>query len=454
MSKAFEMNRRTALKGLGTVLALPMLDAMLPGVAQAAPESVATTASGHPLRMAFCYVPNGMHMQAFTPKDEGAGYELPELLEPLKGLRDEFSILSGLTHTKANANGDGGGDHARAMSTFLTGCQAKKTHGADIRIGISVDQLAAQQIGGRTRFASLELGCDAGAQAGNCDSGYSCAYSNNLAWKSESTPVAKEINPKLVFERLFSNGNAAETAEMKARREKYNRSILDFVLSDARRLHDRVGAADRRKLDEYLTAVRELERRIAGSGRAVDTEALGFKPPAGLPSQYDEHIRLMGDLMVLAFQTDTTRIATFVLANEGSNKSYPQVEVPEGHHDLSHHGNDAKKHEKIKRINKFHLTQFAYIVERLKSVQEGSGSLLDNCMVIYGSGIGDGDRHNHNDLPILLAGKGGGTLATGRHVKFDSGTPLTNLYLSMLDRMGVKADRFGDSTGRLHGLEG
>jgi hypothetical protein len=449
MSKSFEITRRTALRGLGTALALPFLEGMFSSVGQAAPAA----AGAGPMRLAFFYVPNGVHMQDWTPTAEGTDYALPHILEPLAGLKSEFSVLTGLTQSKANANGDGPGDHARALASFLTGCQAKKTHGADIRVGVSVDQIAADQVGRYTRFPSLELGCDAGAQSGNCDSGYSCAYSSNIAWKSATQPLVKENNPRSVFERLFTNGRPGESAEARARRERNQKSVLDFVRDDAQRLRTRLGVNDQRKLDEYLGAVREIELRIAAASKPIDLTAVsGQAVPAGIPKDYGEHIRLMGDLMVLAFQTDVTRVSSFVLANEGSNKSYAFIEVPEGHHDLSHHGNDAAKHEKIKKINRFHMEQFAYVLGRLKSIPEGEGSLLDRCQIVYGSGIGDGNAHNHDNLPVLLAGRGAGTLNPGRHIKYENGTPLNNLYLMLLEHMGVQAEHMGDSTGKLSGL--
>jgi hypothetical protein len=449
MSKSFEITRRTALRGLGTALALPFLEGMFSSVGQAAPAA----AGAGPMRLAFFYVPNGVHMQDWTPTAEGTDYALPHILEPLAGLKSEFSVLTGLTQSKANANGDGPGDHARALASFLTGCQAKKTHGADIRVGVSVDQIAADQVGRYTRFPSLELGCDAGAQSGNCDSGYSCAYSSNIAWKSATQPLVKENNPRSVFERLFTNGRPGESAEARARRERNQKSVLDFVRDDAQRLRTRLGVNDQRKLDEYLGAVREIELRIAAASKPIDLTAVsGQAVPAGIPKDYGEHIRLMGDLMVLAFQTDVTRVSSFVLANEGSNKSYAFIEVPEGHHDLSHHGNDAGKHEKIKKINRFHMEQFAYVLGRLKSIPEGEGSLLDRCQIVYGSGIGDGNAHNHDNLPVLLAGRGAGTLNPGRHIKYENGTPLNNLYLTLLEHMGVQAEHMGDSTGKLSGL--
>lgn len=440
------ISRRTTLKGLGTAIALPLLDAMSPR------SLVAAERAAEPLRMAFLYVPNGKHMPDWLPTSEGTGYALPKTLQPLAGLKDEFCVLSGLTHQKANANGDGGGDHARALTTFLTGTQARKTDGADIRAGVSVDQIAAREFGKVTRFASLEVGADAGAQSGNCDSGYSCAYSSNIAWRSENQPVAKEVDPKLIFDRLFTSGRPGESAEARARRERYNKSILDLVGEDARRLQRNVGIADQRKLDEYLTAIRELETRIAKAAEAPDGKSLPLDRPRGIPASYEDHLRILGDLVVLAFQTDTTRVSTLVFANEGSNRSYPFLDVPEGHHDLSHHEGKEEKQAKLQRINQFHVTQFAYFLERLRSVREGDQTLLDRSLIVYGSGIADGNAHNHNNLPIILAGKGGGLVTPGRHIAYRDGTPLTNLYLTMLDGAGIHLESLGDSTGRLSGL--
>ena len=300
----------------------------------------------------------------------------------------------------------------------------------------------------------MELGCDRGLQSGNCDSGYSCAYSANLSWRGPATPMAKEIDPRLVFERLFSAPAKDETDANRAKRELYNKSILDFVLDDALRLKNRLGMTDQRKLEEYLSAVREIELRIARHGRTPAKGPTGVATPKGVPDDYQEHLRLLLDLLVLAFQGDLTRISTFVLANEGSNRSYKFIDVPDGHHDLSHHGGNKAKLEKIRQINRFHIKNFAYFVGKLKAIQEGDGTLLDNCMLLYGSGNGDGNRHNHDDLPILLVGKGGGTIKTGRHVVYPrpKQTPLTNLFLGLLDRMGAPTDRLGDSTGKLEGL--
>lgn len=438
------ISRRTALKGLGVSVALPFLEAMLPQSLSAQAGSAARTL---PRRMAFLYVPNGVHVPDWTPATEGREFELQRTLRPLAAVKDDLLVFTGLTVDKARPNGDGPGDHARAMSAFLTGCQPRKTSGADIRAGVSVDQFAARHA--TTRFPSLEIGCEAGAQAGNCDSGYSCAYSANISWRGEATPQPKEINPRAVFDRLFAGPPQGQAAQ----RYLFNQSILDFVREDANALRRRLGAADINRVDEYLTSIREIEQRIQRTRTDPTPQAPAGTPrPSSIPTEYRDHLRIMADILVLAFQGDVTRIATFVFANEGSNRPYRNINIPDGHHDLSHHGNNREKQEKIARINKFHIEQFAYLLKRLKHIREGEGRLLDNCMILYGSGNGDGNAHNHDNLPILLAGKAGGTLSTGRHIRYAHNTPLCNLYLDMLDRMGVQAERFGDSTGRLRGL--
>ncbi|AGA30450.1 DUF1552 domain-containing protein [Singulisphaera acidiphila] len=452
MRSARQISRRTVLRGLGTAIALPWLEAMSTTAALAAPAGAAGKAATAPLRMAFFYVPNGAHMADWTPKEVGTDFTLPYILEPVSAFKDDLLVMTGLTQKNGFALGDGGGDHARALSTFLTGCHPLKTDGANIRVGVSVDQIAALKVGGQTRFPSLELGIDRGAQSGSCDTGYSCAYSSNISWRTESTPMAKEVNPRLVFDRLFTSQNATGTAASRARRDFYKKSILDYVAEDAATLKGRLGITDQRKVEEYLTAVREIERRVDRASNQTGGDLPQIARPSGVPRDFQEHVHLMCDLMVLAFQGDVTRISTFMFANEGSNRSYPVIDVPEGHHELSHHGGDPKKHEKIKRINHLHVSQFAYFLGKLKAIKEGEGTLLDNAMIVYGSGISDGNRHNHDDLPILVAGKGGGSLQTGRHLKVADNTPLNNLYLSLLDRMGAPVDRFGDSTGRVEGL--
>ncbi|HEX3147621.1 MAG TPA: DUF1552 domain-containing protein [Gemmataceae bacterium] len=440
------IDRRTALKGLGAAVALPWLEIMTP-VASAAPANALS-----PLRAAFLYVPNGMHMQDWTPKAEGALGELPATLEPLKAFKSDINVFSGLALDKAKANGDGPGDHARAQASFLTGRQARKTNGSDIRIGQSADQWIAQHVGDQTKFSSLEIGIEGGRQAGNCDSGYSCAYQSNFSWRDDNTPNAKEIDPKQVFERLFGSGSSKDKNESRDKRDRANKSILDFVNEEAKALEKDLGAADQRKMEEYLTAVRELELRIQRAGE-VKNAAPSFKPtgpaPTGIPKDAQEHMRLMADMMVLAFQADLTRVVTLPLANDGSNRSYPTIGVPDGHHEISHHQSDKKKQEKIQKINHFHIQQLAYLLGKLKSVKEGDKTLLDQVMLVYGSGIGDGNRHNHDDLPILMAGHGGGSVKCGRHMKFAKDTPLMNLYLAMFERMGCGTKTFGDSTGVL-----
>lgn len=450
----YPITRRAALKGLGTAIALPWLESLAPAAGPAAnPTTIAGTGQ-FPRRIAFFYVPNGIHMPAWTPKGEGQLGALPDTLKSLEPYKNYLNVLSGLELDKARPNGDGPGDHARAMAAFLTGRQPRKTHGADIQVGISADQHVALAVGDHTRFPSLELGIERGLNAGNCDSGYSCAYSANLSWRSESTPNAKECDPKLVFDRLFGGNDPKELAAARAKRDLYNKSVLDFVLEDAKSLNQRLGQGDQRKLDEYLTAVREVEDRIEKTRQANADRKNAPKPnmpqPTGIPKDLKDHLRLMSDLFVLAFQTDLTRVVTFPFANDGSNRPYPFIEVPEGHHDCSHHGSNPTKLAKIQKINTFHIEQLAYLVGKLASVKEANGlNLLDNSMLVYGSGIGDGNRHNHDDLPILLLGKGGGTIETGRHLNYSRGTPLMNLYLSLFDRMGASTERFGDSTGRL-----
>jgi hypothetical protein len=449
--KTWHLPRRTFLRGLGTTLALPLLDAMAP--LRAVASEGAKSQPKHPRRLAFLYIPNGADMANWTPKTEGANFVLPATLEPLQPYQQDLQVVSGLAHDKARPNGDGAGDHARASATFLTAAQARKTAGADIHVGVSIDQVAASRIGRLTRLPSLELGCDKGQRSGNCDSGYSCAYSFNISWKTPSTPMPPEVDPRLVFERLFASERNNESAEARARRQNYRQSVLDFVQEDAQRLRSNLGYTDQRKLDEYLTAVRELEQRIE---RAEQFKATlpDVSKPTGVPETYAQHLRLLFDLQTLAFQTDTTRISSFILAHDGSNRPYPWIGVSDGHHDLSHHGNDEEKKAKIARINRFHIEQFAYFLGRLKAVKEGEGTLLDNCMIVYGGAISDGNRHNHDELPVILAGRGGGTLETGRHIRYPRNTPMANLFLSLLDRAGAgeSIERFGDSSGRLENI--
>ncbi|MGL4555743.1 MAG: DUF1552 domain-containing protein [Gemmataceae bacterium] len=437
------ISRRTVLRGLGVSLALPLLEGM---------TFAAATPAKAPRRMAFLYVPNGIMMEDWTPAEAGPLTKLTPTLEPLAAFRDDLLVLSGLTADKARPNGDGPGDHARAMSAFLTGSQPVKTAGANIKVGVSADQYAARQIGAATKFPTLEIGCEGGRTAGGCDSGYSCAYSSTISWRTEASPVAKETNPRLVFNRLFG-GKVGDAGGYKA--AAYKKSLLDFVAEDAKTLRGRLGSADTRKLDEYLDGVREIERRLAKfdqPSELITAAPAGAKEPTGLPKAQSEHLRLLGDMMVLAFQADLTRICTFVFANEGSNRPYREIGISEGHHDLSHHQRKKEKTDKLQQINRFHVEALAHLLGRLKAVKEGDKTLLDSCMIAYGSGNSDGNRHNHDNLPILVAGQGGGSLKTGRHVSYARNTPVANLWIEMMDRMGVKVDRFGDSNGRLSEL--
>lgn len=445
------LSRRRLLRGMGTAIALPFLDAMLPNRLLTAGAAERSTA---PLRMAFLYVPNGMHMPDWTPTREGANYDLPKTLEAIKAHQKQVNVLTGLTLDGAAAHGDGGGDHARSVAAFLTGAHPRKTEGADIQNGVSVDQVAAEAVGRKTRFSSLEMGLEASAQAGRCDSGYSCVYTSNMSWRSPTSPMAKEIDPVAVFDRMFAGQTVRETHKAKSIRDRYRKSVLDFVLEDAGDLKRVLPESDRRKLDEYLYSVRDVEKRFVGVDKLSMTEegVPDYPRPAGVPRKMEDHAKLMMDIIALAFQTDNTRIISFMFTNAGSNRGYPDLGVSEGHHDCSHHGKSKDKQEKIATINRFHIQQFAYLLDRLSRLREADGTLLDNSMIVYGSGISDGDRHNHDNLPILLAGNAGGRITSGRHVRYPNKTPLCNLYLWMLQQMDVRVSGFGDSNGTLENL--
>jgi hypothetical protein len=444
-SPANSVSRRAFLRTASSLIALPAMESF--GFRAFAAEK--TVAS--PTRMAFLYIPNGVNMHTWTVKGEGTGYELSPTLQPLAGLKSDFSVFSNLAHDKAESNGDGAGDHARATATFLTGCQAKKTAGGDIHIGQSVDQIAATQLGDRTRLASLELSTDGERSSGRCDSGYSCAYQFNLSWKTDTMPMAPEMDPRLVFERLFGITAGVSSADAE-RRAKYQKRILDFALSDAKSLQKRLSSNDNRKLDEYLSSVRDIEQRIQKAEKMKSELPPGVTAPTAIPGTTQEHIRMMFDLLLLSFQTDSTRIATFMLAHDGSNRSFPEIGVPDAHHNISHHQNNPERLEKIAKIDNFYVQQLAYFLQRMKDTKEGNQNLLDSSMVVYGGGISDGNTHDHDRLPVILAGRGNGTLNPGRHVNLADKVPMTNLYLAMLERMGVKAERMGDSNGVLEDI--
>ena len=440
-----QLPRRTFLRGMGTVIALPMLDAMVPSFARGRAFE-----SSPPVRLAFVYVPNGIVMKDWTPKATGKDFEFTRILKPLEALRADISVLSNLDSHTGNALGDGPGDHARAGASFLTGVHCRKTAGADIHGGVSVDQVAAGKLTGVTRFASLELGCEDSRTVGDCDSGYSCAYTNSLSWRTPQNPMPPEVNPRAAFERLF--GTAEDLSldpQMRARRLKYRKSVLDLARNDTQSLVNKLGPGDQRKLDEYLFSIREVERRIESAERETRQLNPGIDKPAGIPFEFPQYAKLMCDLQVLAFQSDLTRVVSLVIGREGSNRVYQEIGISDPHHPLTHHRNNPDWIEKVTRINTLHVELFAYLLLRLKETTEADGSLLDHSMIVYGSGLADGNRHTHEALPVVLAGKGGGSLKPGKHSIAPGGTPITNLYLSVLDRMGVYEERLGDSTGRL-----
>jgi hypothetical protein len=434
------LSRRTLLKGLGVSIALPMLDSMLPAFA---PNTKA------PLRMMFNYVPNGIVMKDWTPTGSSTAFDLPRILQPMAAHRDRMLLVSGLMQKNGNANGDGPGDHARAAATYLTGVHAKKTQGADIYVGISMDQVAAQKVGNATRFPSLELTCEDGRMVGGCDSGYSCAYSNSISWRSATTPNPPELSPRAAFERLFGTSDEDPATRKKFRR--YDRSILDGVMEDTKNLERNLGPSDRRKIDEYMTSVREIEARIQKAESDNKEIVPPMDKPVAAPADLSDHARLMYDLMRVAFQTDMSRIVTFMLTREGSSRTYREIDLPEAHHPLTHHRGDEEMIEKVYRINRYHMEMFAEFINKMANTPDGDGSLLDHSMIVYGAGLADGNRHEHVNLPVMIAGGACGTIKTGRHLELTK-TPINNLYVSMLDRMGVPVESLGDSTGQVREL--
>lgn len=441
------VSRRTMLRGLGASLALPLLDSMVPAL-----SAVAASPAAGPRRMAVIYTPNGMMMPNWTPRGEGTQFAFSPILEVLAPYRDRLVVISGLADKYGWPQGDEGtGDHARAAATFLTGVHVKKTEGADIRGGVSMDQIAARALARDTQLASLELAIESVEFLGACDSGYSCAYANTIAWRSPTVPLPMENDPRAVFERLFGGSDSTDAAARVARVAK-ERSILDSVTERVRELERGLGPKDRVKMGEYLEAVRDVERRIQMAEAQSARELPVVERPAGIPGTFEEHARLMFDLLLLAFQTDLTRVSTFMLGREVSGRAYPEIGVPDSHHPTSHHQNDPEKLNKLQKINTFHVKQFAYFLERMKSTPDGDGSLLDHACLLYGSGISDSNIHMHDNLPLVLAGGASGRLKGGRHLVFPKDTPVTNLFINMLDTIGVPAETIGDSTGQLVGL--
>ena len=437
------LERRTFLRGVGAAIALPMLDAMVP--AFAAPGKAAQA----PVRTSFVYVPNGIVMDNWTPKTVGKAFDITRTLKPLEPFRDQMLVLSGLMDNNANALGDGGGDHARAAASFLTAAHPKKTGGSDIHVGISADQVIAQANSAETRLASLELGLDDSRVVGHCDSGYSCAYTNSLSWRTPSTPLPPEANPRAVFERLFGDIDTSLDAATRARRERYRKSLLDMARDETQKLSGTLGPSDRHKVDEYLDSIREIERRIEKAESDGRTVVPTIDKPAGIPAVYSEHARLLFDLQFVAFQSDLTRVTTMVMGREGSVRTYDEIGVSDPHHPLSHHRNMADALEKLTKINTFHIELFAQFVAKLKAAKDGDGTLLDRSMILYGCGIADSNRHTHEKLPVLVVGGAGGTVDTGRHMVLKNDTPVANLFLAIMKRHGVQRDGFGDSTGML-----
>ncbi len=450
MKSPFLTSRRGFLRGFGAAVALPALESLRPLMAaEAATRAIATTASGAPLRMAYLYIPNGVNIERWRPNGTTSGYKMGSTFGAMEAHREEFQIFTGFEQKNATPGSDGAGDHARGTAAFLTSARPRKTAGSDIQLGISVDQVAANAVAAHTRLPSLELSTDGVRKSGQCDSGYSCAYQFNLSWRSEDQPMTPEANPRAVFERLFGAGDTKDRAKSLGQRLASKKSVLDFIENDAKALHRYLGRTDQHKLDEYLTGVREIEKQIEKA------EALGIPVDPGVPApeaftSYEQHLRMMFDMMVLAFKTDSTRVTSFLMAHDGSNRSFAEVGVNDGHHNLSHHQGNNDTLEKIAKIDEFYLTQLAYFLEKMKTTEDVDGkSLLHNSMIVYGGCISDGNRHNHNDLPIILAGHGGGAFKPGRHNELGEDVPLSNLYLRMLEEFGVGGKRFGDSTGAL-----
>jgi len=438
------VSRRTALRGVGACVALPFLDAMTPALTRAAAKP--------PTRLSFLYVPNGIVMEDWAVKGLGRDFELSRILAPLRTHRESTLVLSGLAQHNANALLDGPGDHARAGACFLSGVHPKKTAGSDIQNGITIDQVVAQQQAAASWIPSLELSCEDSRTVGDCDSGYSCAYTNSLAWRTPKTPLPPETNPRMVFERLFGALDVGMDAKTRALRASQRRSVLDAVRQRTGELERELGPSDRRKLDEYLYGVRELERRVEKAQN--ETRDLGalVEKPSGIPAAFSDYVKLMFDLQVVALQADLTRVVTMMMGREGSLRSYPEIGVADSHHPLTHHRNQKDWIEQITKINVFHVELFAYFLDRLKATKDGDGTLLDHSMIVYGSAIADGNKHTHEDLPVLLVGGGSGSLTPGRHIRYAENTPMTNLYLALADRMGVRLESLGDSSNPLEQL--
>ncbi len=432
--------RRTVLRGIGTTLALPLLDGMVPAL-----TALSRTAAQPVKRLGVVYVPNGIVMEQWTPAAAGAGFEMTPTLQPLAPFRERLLVVSGLSN-KGPDN-----VHETGATGFLTGVPPRRTQGSELGAGVSVDQVVAGETARHTQLASLELALESGDDVGTCGAGYTCAYTNTICWRSATTPLPMETNPRTVFERLLGDAGGTDPAARLARIEQ-NRSLLDAVTDKVAALRRDLGARDRHKLGEYLEAVRDIERRIQRAEAQVDQPLPDIAAPLGIPTSFDEHAKLMFDLQVLAYQTDLTRVVSFMLSREYSGRTYPEIGVPEAHHPTSHHQNDPDKLAKLARINTYHISLLAYYLEKLRATPDGDGSLLDHVMVLYGAGLSDGNRHSSENLPILLAGGGGGTLDCGRHVQCADPTPMSNLHVTLMDKLGLPVERFGTSTGGIETL--
>ena len=445
------MNRRNFLRGLGACIALPALGSLVPNRLAAAVSGprLATTATGAPLRTAFVFFPNGAIPSRWWPEGGLTDFSLNSTMQPLAAVRKHIQVLGGLDQRNANAGNDGGGDHARGNAVFLTGVRINKS-ATDVRAGMSIDQALANRIGHLTRFPSLEMTCDANRKSAGCDSGYACSYVYNVSWRNATTPMTPEANPRLVFERLFGAGSHGERTANAQRRMETRKSVLDFVLEDARRMNRRLALNDRAKMDQYLTSVREIEKRIQRAEQFGPTTDPAVGTPSGIPTSQAEYVEVMYDMLALAFQTDSTRVATMIMGHDGDNRSFSEIGITEGHHDLSHHQNNAERIEKVAMIDRWYVNQFSRFLQRLDTMQDVDGnSILHNSRILYGSGNADGNRHTHENLPLILAGGGGGALTPGRYVQH-GGTPMCNLFMSLAEQVGVTdMERFGDSTGVL-----
>jgi hypothetical protein len=441
------LDRRTFLRGMGVAIGLPFLDAMTPAFALAAPKKP-------PVRLVFMYLPNGIDMPNWNPTYTGKLGELPRILKPLEPFRDDVLMLNNLTHNYGRVLLDGAGDHGRCSGCYLTGAHVRKS-ATDIHIDnpMSMDQVIARKIGGETRLPSLEIGMEDPRQSGSCDSGYSCAYTNNISWKSETQPMPPILDPRMLFERLFGANAGLSPAEIQ-RQQRIRTSVLDYVKESTQSLAKDLGPTDRRKLDEYLTGVRSIEQQIARASKDEAPVDPGMAKPLGAPADFAEHYKLLTDMLTIALQADITRTCTFMITREGTSRPYREIGISDGHHPLTHHGGKLDLLAKVTQINEYHARCFAGWIERLAATKEGDGRLLDNMMIVYGAALNDGNRHLHEDLPTLLIGRGGGSLKPGRRVMYRRETPFCNLHLSLMDRMGVEVESFGDSSGRLSGLDG